>query len=168
MRAACHENARGFALEKPMPKNRPRACFRSDIAKRRTRKPCAIKKTFQYRGHSHPPYRINNYEMVCGLESITKALQVRLEFLLLPIALVKNGVELHFPDIHARHVMTCLACGFFVGIRYFSAHPAFIWMAEKYEYFLLHHVNHSVSNSPTSSRLPTFPRSIARKVFMLK
>src|SRR3989344_186755 len=166
MRPARHDDARGLAAEQTVPKYRSCARFCPDVAECGTRQPRSIKKAFEYCGHPDPPHRIHNNEMVGRLDEFLKTKKVGFALLFLPIPFVEHGVELHLSDIHAGHVVPRLARCRFICIGKCSAHAALIGMPEEHEYLFPGHA--SLSNSPTSSRLPTLWSSIARRVFILK
>ena len=61
------------------------ARLRFDIAKCRARKPRAVEKALEDRGHADPPYGVENDEVIAVAHELTKPRKIRLE--LLPLAI---------------------------------------------------------------------------------
>src|SRR3989338_10562385 len=107
--AARHDNARCFAAKEAVPKNRAVAVLGLDVAEGRARKPRAIEKTFEDRGHTYPPHRVENNEVIAVVHELAKLLQIGLELLPLPIPSVQYRIKLHLPDIHPHESVSRFA-----------------------------------------------------------
>ena len=70
-----------------------------------TGKPCPVENAFEERGHSGPPGRIEDDEVFAPTHVLLKRFEIRLKFLDRAIAVPKDGVESHFPQIHPPYLV---------------------------------------------------------------